>query len=237
MKRYGRYFILGFLVFFVFMAGARMFFLDTMLDSDPLSRTVQSFIKKFFLYKDFDLNNNISSQDLMICFTAFLFMGYNLNIFLYGITRKYRSMILLRYGARKKYFLHNSKSIISKSLMITAVSVGCFCLASWINSIPFDFSESEFASSILLIINLFFFLNLLGLINIYCVMKYKDTTALIITTIFTSALLLADAYEPIFAIITYGKIQQEIRGVALLAVCNIILYFVAGYVLKKNDIL
>lgn len=237
MKKDKVNFILAFFAFLAFMAGARIFFLDTMLESDMLRRNIQNFIKDFFLYRDFALYHSISANDLMFCFTAFLFMGYNLNISLYGITRKYRSMILLRYASRKDYFLYNYKSMISRSFLITAASVGSFFLASWINRIPFDFSESESSSSILLMINLFLFLNLLGLINIYCVMKYKDTTALIATSLFTSVLLLADAYEPFFAVITYGTMWSGIRGAALLILGNITLFFIAEKVLKDNDIL
>lgn len=212
-----------------------MFFLDTMLDSE--TRSIQYFIKEFFLYRDFVRFNSISANDLMFCYTAFLFIGYNLNISLYGTTKKYRSMILLRYGSKKNYFLHIYKSILSRSFMLTASSSICFFLASWINRIPCDFMENELASVILFIVNLFFFLHLLGLINVYCVIKYRDTTALLITSLFTSVLLLADAFEQYFAVITYGNIWTELRGAALLTVCNTILFFAAGKVLKKNDIL
>jgi hypothetical protein len=224
------------LVFLAFMAGARMFFLDTMLDSDLLKRSLQSFAKKFFLYKDFVLKNRISAKDLMFCFTAYLFMGFHLNCSLYGTTRKYRSMIMLRYGSRTRYFHHNCKVIVLRSFMITAGSIGCFLLASWLNRIPFNFSESEVSSSILLMINLFLFLNLLGFINIYCVMNYKDTTALIITSVFTSVLLLADVSEPFLSVITYGNVWMELKGMILLALCIITSYFVSGKVLKKNGV-
>jgi len=210
MKNYKGNFILTFVPFLAFMAGARMFSLETMLDSK--TRSIQYFIKEFFLYRDFIGFNGISVNDLMFCFTALLFIGYNLNISLYGVTKKYRSMILLRYGSRKSYFMQNYKFILSRSFRLTASSSLSFFLASWINRIPFDFSESEASSVIFLIANLFLFLHLLGLINIYCVIKYRDTTALLMTSLFTSVLLLADAFEQYFAVITYGNIWSTLRG-------------------------
>jgi len=194
-----------------------------------------------FVFNYIDKNDSIFSGlntiSYIIQFSILLFYYIYITISNFGVTRPYRSMILLRFGARTKYI-----SAMIKGGFISCIKGLVFIIASFSGSYliinqSFNINSDQVVLILLLLLNMFIFMFELSLLSIFLTIRYNDFITIISGILIINCFLSADVVLEHVNIITYGSLQNLLASsFILLLICLSLRIFISSIV-KKTEII
>lgn len=211
---------------------------ETFMLGQALPWDLGDLLKRVFLYvKTNDLYFSGVSFVAYINLTAIItFSICYVSLAMYGISRKYRSLVMLRYEKKSDYIKHNQKQgIISCTVIIIAILLGVFAGCALTNCREVHYQDV--AILIIIALNLFIYFNLIVLISIFFVFMFGDVMSLGIVLLSGMVTVMIDIRVRAISIITYGSMFSLITGLIGLVLIYIIFNFFAHKKIKYMDIL
>ncbi|RDU21823.1 hypothetical protein [Anaerosacchariphilus polymeriproducens] len=196
-------------------------------------------IKSIFLYtnKNDYLFANVDWLLYLGLFSCFLLSLFYLGIRMYGATKKYRSLIIMRYVSSEKFILSWKRKGAFSAVITTVIIMIVPILGYFKLEYGFNFPLNEQIKYIFLTINIFLFLFLCVSINIFCIIRWNDVIAIIIlVTIITFILSFDIAIENI-SLLTYGSVKHLIFGTFVFSILIVIMKIILARGIKKYDLL
>lgn len=197
-----------------------------------------NFTKFYFVFTEHG-DSIFNSQDILVNISYFSSLVFS---FLYvlsavpGMSANYRSIIIIRYNTRLKYWnkLKLSGFIFClKCQMITWITI---ILSCYLFLEPIKYTDL----SIQLMIHFFsslFFMNLCINVYSYMTIRYTDITAIAGIIILIEVLLNIDIAIDSVSFITLGNINSSILGFIIIAVGYFLLNFILTIRVSKIDLL
>lgn len=198
---------------------------------------IGDFIKRFYIYRENIVTDVLDPQSFLTIISSYLFTVYIIVVTFYGMSRKYRSMIMYRYTSRKNYFLNQFANIAKKCLSATIINCVVFVIVALTVGIRIYIAQDIIFRAIILLINQYTYFILIGFMNLCIVLKSKGTNGTIVCSLSTFFIIFVDACENTFAILTFGSLSQLVKGTILLLVITILTIITARDAIYKSDIL
>lgn len=195
------------------------------------------FLKYMFLYSDPNLPRQFSSSHIMLYFSVILFAVYILILHSFDSNRKYRSLLILRYGSKLRYYRHNLWGIWVKSIRMTVFIAASLLLCAAVFSIRISTATYAIKQMLLFCLNMQLFYFVIGLLNFFCTLRFKESVSILACLSFSSLLLTFDAYQPHFSLIVFGDLPKLLIGcvsLSALAVLSLVGMLIA---VKRADLL
>ena len=154
----------------------------------------------------------------------------------FGMTRKYRSMLLLRYQKKTAYIRQTLKKAFSNAVLVTGI-IGSILLLSYTlitGRCVFTGSAEEMTLFLYLLLNLCLFFNLMAAVSFFITLAANDLIALMSIIGFSCFMLIADGAIHSISLLTGGSMVQLFWGssiltIGLMAVYGLIFYYVRHY--------
>lgn len=220
----------------VFVIAFYCLFAQAFLDLDGVEATGSFLIAKIFLYyKPFDEIFGGVAPSMIIAYFCMLLFGYLfISNSLYGTTRKYRSMVMLRYNDKNLFLQHYQiRAFLSTVIIIFSL----FCASALAEWLLYPHSFELPVEYLLLFANLTLFYCTILTVNLFLMIRYDDAVALVILSVFIAIMVLIDVSFVPISFVTIGEPSALLIGCVLLflftACANIFLY----YYIKSHDLL
>ena len=188
-------------------------------DNIEFPYNIKNILKYYFLYysNESDFFYFIRIQNLIVYYSALLFGYFIITISLFGASRKYREMVILRYGTKPKFLaVHCRKGLINSGLVVLVFSISLL-VAGYFYNHSLQINNSDILQLLLRFANLFLFYNILVLVNIFCLLFTHDWVSIVAGGSIIGIVLIADIYIPFISFLTYGEISSEITSICIQA--------------------
>lgn len=199
--------------------------------------TFTEFIEYIFLYTPPGTPIEFSSSKLLLYFSILLFSCYILILHSFDNNTKYRSLLILRYGAKCRYYWHSLWEIFIRSVRMVVFIAATLLLCSCIFSIPICITLDTCRRFLLFFINLQLFYFLVGLLNFFCTLHFNDSVSTLTCLSFSSFVLVFDAYHPGLKLIVFGDEPKLLVGCAVLCFIAALFSVIMRINVKRTDLL
>lgn len=220
----------------VFVVAFYCLFAQALLDLDGIEATGSILLAKIFLYyKPFDEIFGGVAPSMIIAYFCMLLFGYLfISNSLYGTTRKYRSMVMLRYKDKNLFLRHYQiRAFLSTVIILFAL----VCMSVLAEFSLYHHSFELPAEYLLLLANLTLFYFTILTVNLFLTIRFDDAAALVILCVCIAVAVLIDVSFVPISLITIGNLSSLFSGFVLLLLCaagaNVFLY----YTIKNHDLL
>lgn len=210
------------------------------VELEEVGLSVSLILKRFFLYVDVQSEYfmEMAAPHFILYFSIILFSCYYICVSSYGITKKYRSMLLLRHKSKEKFMFIHIRKIVLDCLKIALFILIFLSAATYIadKSILLYLNSQDFHAIVAQLLHIFLFLLLCGLVNFYLVLFEQEGKALVYLAFFIGIIIIADCYISSVSILTYGTEGTLMGTVVLISACVFTIVLMKGKI-NKADIL
>lgn len=197
------------------------------------------YLKQFFIWVD---RNSLQFTEIdsfgFISYCGVIFFGYIiLSVSMFGINRKYRGLMLLRYNKKfdyvKKYIIKGWQL----SLFICILISLCVIWGYVVFTDKIIVTKDSVSVFIFEMLNILLFYCICGIANIYLNIKYNDVLAITLIMCCSMLLLVIDIYVKSFSILAYGTIGSGALGIIIQLIIYVTGINFLKYKLKNMDLL
>lgn len=143
----------------------------------------------------------------------------------------------MRYESSEKFILSWERKGIISAIIATAIIIIVPLLAFFKMESGLNFPLNEQIKYVLLSINIFLFFILCVNINIFCIIRWNDVIAIIITILIITFVLSFDVTIDRIAFLTYGSVRHLISGIVVFSILIVVMKRVLKRSIKKYDLL
>lgn len=230
------YFLLHVLILLAVLVGGSLF-LEEMIQSSETAYDFTDFLESLFLYTEPAQRPDIPQIKLILYFSIILFSVYILILNSFGGNRKYRSLIILRYRSKCRYYWHNVWRIWVNGVWMVAFIIGTLLICAMAYSIQIAPAADGIRQLLLFGLNMQLFYFAIGLLNFFCTLRFKDSASILACLSVSSLLMTFDANQPKLAVIVFGDLSRLLIGGALLSAVALLSMAVMRIVVKRTDLL
>lgn len=211
---------------------------DSYIYGAILPWNLEDLLKRVFLYitaEDFQFSDvsmvSYTNYTGIICFSI-----CHISMSLYGISKKHRSLLMLRYKDKSSYVKHNQKQgVIYCAQVIIAVVIGV--VAGFIITGCKGAGAGQIGALIFLLANIFIFLNIIVILNIYFTLTFGDMLSLGLLLIIGMATVFLERKVSLITVTTYESILNLMWATGGLTCVYLILNYLIHRGIKHMDLL
>lgn len=204
----------------------------------PLPWGLDNLLKRIFLYTSEDdmYFSGVNFFHYINLMAIVIFGTCHITSSMYGVSRKYRSLIMMRYKNKSAFINYNQKRGLISCIAITA-AVFLGVSAGYIITACGKVDTRGALIFALLIINMFIYFNIIVIFNIFCVFILGEIMSLTIVVLLGMIIILIDIRITAVSIVTYGNAFSLFMGLTVLAVIYLILNCFVYRKIKNMDVL